>query len=236
MKESESIEEIKDFIPNFEESAKRLLRTLNHILDISKIESEKISLQKKNFLLDEVIRKSVELFEIQALRKNLSFDLELAGTGITVNLDEDLLIQILNNLISNALKFTSEGGIIIRIDRKMIGASEFAEIVVSDTGIGIPEDKYDLIFHAFRQASEGLARQHEGTGLGLTIVKKYTEMMGGRVSVESIIGKGSQFILQFPVAEKTFTTETGRLSESVEPLSNDPVKESRRNVLYVDDE
>ena len=236
LKESESIEEIKDFIPNFEESAQRLLRTLNHILDISKIEAEKIKLQKKNFLIDEVILRSVGLFKMEALRKNLWFNLDVPGTGIMVNLDEDLLIQILNNLISNALKYTSEGGITIHIEKKIIDGSEFAEIIVSDTGIGIPEDKYDLIFLAFRQASEGLARQHEGTGLGLTLVKKYTELMGGRVSVESAFGKGSHFILQFPLAERSSTTDKKISAGSGEQAANDILKVPGGNVLYVDDD
>ncbi len=198
LKESESIEEVHAFTNLFEESTKRLLRTLNQILDISKIEADTITLYNKDIIINEVIKKSIETFKPEANKKNLYINQDIPKANFVLNLDEDLFISTINNLLSNAIKFTESGGITIRVTKENDDAG-YLKIIVQDTGIGIPEDKFDLIFEPFRQVSEGFARHHEGTGLGLTLVKKYTEMMGGRITLKSELTKGSSFILHFPL-------------------------------------
>ncbi len=198
LKESESIEEVHAFTNVFEESTKRLLRTLNQILDISKIEADNITLYNKDIIISEVLKKSIETFKPEANKKNLYINQDIPKENIVLNLDEDLFISTINNLLSNAIKFTESGGITIQVTKEINDDSGYVKIIVQDTGMGIPEDKFDLIFEPFRQVSEGFARHHEGTGLGLTLVKKYTEMMGGSITLKSELTKGSSFILHFP--------------------------------------
>jgi PAS domain S-box-containing protein len=198
-KNSESLEEVRELSDLFEESAKRLLRTLNEILDISKIEADKVDVHMKEISVEEVIEKTTAIFKIEAEKKNLYFNLIIKERGITVYLDEDVFVHILNNLLNNAIKFTNTGGITVKVSKNLIESRNYLEIAVQDTGCGILEEKYDIIFEAFRQASEGYTRIHEGTGLGLTLAKKYTEMMNGKISVKSEIGKGSIFFLHFPI-------------------------------------
>jgi PAS domain S-box-containing protein len=239
MKESNSIDEIRELSEAFEHSANRLLRTLNKILDISKIESGQITLQKKEVALDDLIENALALFKLDAHKKNLSFNYNIQHKNIIVNLDEDLFINILNDLLHNAIKFTHEGGITIQLSKKIIRNSEAAEIIVSDTGIGIPKEKLNIIFKAFRQASEGYSRQHEGTGLGLTLAKKYTEMMNGTISVDSEIGKGTTFTLRFPLAGKSkAAAENGTEVKPGKDLSDqaDFTNTSLIKVFYIDDD
>ena len=104
----------------------------------------------------------------------------------------------MNNLINNAIKFTYQGGVIIQLDLVLVDSKSWAVIKVIDTGIGIQKQALGIIFDEFRQASEGLNRAFEGTGLGLTITKKSVELMDGKISVESFEGKGSTFNVCFP--------------------------------------
>ena len=113
-------------------------------------------------------------------------------------IDEHHFITILENLINNAIKFTKTGRITIETGLEISGTAKWAYLQVSDTGIGISHEKIETIFKEFRQASEGNNRQYEGTGLGLTITKKLTEMMHGTISVQSEPGSGSVFTVKFP--------------------------------------
>ena len=204
LKESDDIEEVHSFIGLFEDSIKRLLRTLNQILDISKIEAGDMTIYKKDILVDKVIQKVAAIYKPEIDKKNLYLNLDIPQDRIVLNVDEDLFINIMNNLVNNAIKFTKSGGISIKVSKKKIKDSWFAQIIVNDTGIGIPADKFYLIYEPFRQVSEGFSRHHEGTGLGLTLVKKYTEMMDGNIIFESKLGKGSSFILLFSDFQRKF--------------------------------
>ncbi len=236
-KNADSLEEVQDFLSAFETSAKRLMRTLNQILDISKIETENITLQKKNLIIDETVERVASLFKPEANAKKLLFNLIVHEKGMVVSLDEDIFVHIMNNLINNAIKFTGKGGVVIEIDKKNSEGIEFAEIVVRDTGAGIPKDKLNIIFEAFRQASEGFSRHHEGTGLGLTLSKKYTELLDGKISVESEQGKGSSFILHFPLVteNKSFIRNDEALSSATKGITIDNETPSCK-VCYIDDD
>ena len=109
---------------------------------------------------------------------------------------------MINNLVSNAIKFTSIGGVTVEVDKKLTGEEEKATLSVTDSGIGIPINSQEIVFEEFRQASEGLNRIFEGSGLGLSITKKFVEMMGGEISIHSKLGTGSTFRVSFPLSRK----------------------------------
>ncbi|MCX7612503.1 MAG: ATP-binding protein [Ignavibacterium sp.] len=180
------------------QSGNRLLETLNSILTISKIESEKFSLNYSEFDLKEVIEEVVEIFKPTAVKKNLNLTTEYSDEKMLIFSDNKLIREILNNLVNNAVKFTPKGSVnikaIINFEKNKLFLS------VSDTGVGIPEDKLGLIFEEFRQASEGLSRSFEGVGLGLSICKKYVDFLNGKITVTSKVNEGSTFTVEIPLS------------------------------------
>ncbi len=179
----------------------RLLQTLNQLLDLSRIEANKIELNLTELNVVPVILTSAKLFEAFARKKNLYIKIAIMKEKLISILDENLINQIINNLINNALKFTYSGGVTIEADEEIIENKKWVVINIIDTGIGIPKEGLQIIFEEFRQISEGLNRSHEGTGLGLTITKRSVQLMNGLLEVESILDKGSKFILKFPAVE-----------------------------------
>jgi PAS domain S-box-containing protein len=184
------------FLDGIYRSSNRMIETLTNILDISKFEADKIETKKEPTEIKYLLLEAFENFRYQANKKNLFFNKNInLPDKFTILSNDKLFRSIINNLLSNAIKFTLKGGINLNSyikDSNLI-------IEVEDTGIGIPQDKIDLIFDEFRQVSEGHARAFEGTGLGLAIVKKFTETLGVKVEVESKINVGSKFKLTFPI-------------------------------------
>lgn len=119
--------------------------------------------------------------------------------SLVITSDAKAIDSILNNLINNAIKFTSDGDVKVKLSEIDDAGSKSIVIDVIDTGIGIVESDLDMIFYEFRQASEGLSRSFDGTGLGLSVTKKYVNLLGGEISVKSSLGKGSNFRVQLPV-------------------------------------
>ncbi len=184
-------------------SSNRLMQTLNLILDLSKIESNNMDVVYKNINIKSVVEIETENFKNLARSKNLYLISDIKDAEVISYLDEKLLSQILNNLISNSIKFTNRGGITIEVNSEKEGNDLWAVISVIDTGIGIPQNSLNLIFEEFRQVSEGYGRSYEGIGLGLTIIKKSVEIMHGKISVISTVGKGSAFTVKFPATKIT---------------------------------
>ena len=187
--------EIKDMASAIYTSGQRLINTLNLILDLSRIEANKESLDIESLDVVSIIKDVVDHYSSAAWQRNLSLEFITRLDKIYSNLDERLFREVLNNLINNAIKFTNNGGITVSLSTdadKMI-------IKVIDTGIGIPSESLGIIFEEFRQVSEGYGRNFEGTGLGLTITKKFVEKLGGTISVESKTDIGSEFTVVFPV-------------------------------------
>ena len=180
-------------------SGNRLLNTLNLILQISKVESEKLDIHFEIFDSVEIVKEVINLWKVDAENGNLFLNLETIHGKIEVNLDKQFLYEIVNNLLSNAIKYTKNGGINVNLFQVEEIKKPWLIIQVKDTGIGISKENQGIIFDEFRQASEGLSRSFEGTGLGLTISKKLTEKLGGFISVESEIGIGSTFTVKLPV-------------------------------------
>jgi signal transduction histidine kinase len=177
------------------QSSQALLLLIDDVLDLSKIEAGKLELERTPFQLPALIQDARSLFADQASAKGLSLSITIADElNIAVVGDAHRLLQVLTNLISNAVKFTTEGTVTIAAtcqdDR---GATLRVRFTVADTGIGIPADKQNMIFEAFSQADSSTTRRYGGTGLGLSIARQLCQMMGGDIGVDSIVGKGSTF-------------------------------------------
>lgn len=192
-------DEQKDFADMIFQSGTRLMETLNQILDISLVESDKLDVKLSEFDVVNLTNEVVQLFELVAKNKSLYLEVVSAFDSLIIVQDIGLTRQVLNNLINNALKFTKEGGVRVNVMKETLDYKEYAVIKVTDTGIGIPEDKIDLIWEDFRQVSEGHGRSFEGTGLGLSLCKKFVDLLGGTIIIEeSILEKGTTFKVMIP--------------------------------------
>jgi len=198
-------DEQKDFLNHINLSANNLLIILNDILDLSKIESGKISFEKYRFNLNDSLDNIYKMFEHKIKEKNLQFTIIKESKVPSFLLgDQVRLNQILINLISNAVKFTLEGQVTLKISiySKLNNDTYNILFTISDTGIGIPFDKQADVFEIFTQASNNTTRRFGGTGLGLAISKQLVELQGGKIWFESIPNKGSKFYFYIPY-EKT---------------------------------
>lgn len=186
-------------------SGNDLLRLINDILDLSKVEAGKLDVNVSTIALADLSDDILRNFRRQAQAKALDLRVEVDdAVPASIQTDRQRLGQILNNLVSNAIKFTERGSISINID--MVPDGSLA-IAVADTGIGIPEDKLDQVFEAFVQAEGGTSRKYGGTGLGLSISRELAKLLGGAIKAESSPGEGSTFTLVIPVSlEKTEKT------------------------------
>ena len=182
-------------INSIDQSANILLRLINDILDLSKINAEKISFEKKTFNLRALLNNLEQTFSIIAREKGIDFQVFMSSnTPDEVVGDPTRLNQILMNLINNALKFTERGFVRIEVSKKNgLADTNSIHFKVVDTGIGISESKQQSVFAEFVQADDHITRKYGGTGLGLTIAKKLVEKMGGSLYLHSIVGEGSTF-------------------------------------------
>lgn len=183
----------------FNTNFKNLSKILNDILDFSKMEAGYFSLQKEPIDLKEILIGVHELFRAKAQEKNLEFRLDHPPSPIPLVLGDGTRIQqVLNNLVGNAMKFTSEGSILIRYEKMVLENGNRIYFEIEDTGIGIKKETVKNLFQNFAQADESITGKFGGTGLGLAICKKIVELMGGEVGVESVHGKGSKFWFWIP--------------------------------------
>ena len=186
----------KEGIQIIHRSGEHLLMLINDILDLSKIEADKLELMPKYFRLPEFLKDIVDLFRMRAKQKGIEFVYEQgAQLPATVHADEKRLRQVLLNLLSNALKFTQQG----RVSFKVSPTSSQIYFSVTDSGEGIAAENLETIFLPFRQVSD--QNYQEGTGLGLPISKRLVNMMGGELQVESVLGSGSRFWFKIPLPE-----------------------------------
>ncbi len=178
-------------------SSEHLLKLINEILDLSKIEAGHMKVEIADVTLRGIVREVVTTVEPLVKNKNLSCTMEFPDEEFMIRADRDRLRQIIMNLVSNAVKFTESGGITIRVTR-----SETEGIVtVTDSGIGIPKSELGAVFDEFHQVDGASTRKHGGTGLGLAIAKRFVELMKGSISVESELGKGSAFSIRLPIVK-----------------------------------
>jgi PAS domain S-box-containing protein len=193
-------------------SAENLLNLLNSILDYSKIEAGKLTVDELDFALEELVSGIVNTLKIKASEKGIDLSVEFDPRLPTVFTSDSVKItQVLTNLIGNAIKFTQEGSVKVRIQLiSKFSQKAYINFSVHDTGVGIPEDKINKVFNEFEQASNGITREFGGTGLGLSISKKLVELLGGTIHVESQVGKGSTFSfgLNLKVSDKVLVRDS----------------------------
>src|SRR5467141_3878934 len=175
-------------------SGRHLLSLINDILDLSKVEAGRMELDLGTFNLRMALENALTLIRERAVRHGLALELTVDETLGDVVADERKLKQVLLNLLSNAVKFTPEGG---RIDVRALPADGSVEVSVTDTGVGVAPEDQEAIFEEFRQVGHA-ARKREGTGLGLTLARKFVELHGGRLWVKSEVGRGSTFTFTLP--------------------------------------
>jgi PAS domain S-box-containing protein len=184
-------------------SGKRLQKTLDSVLQLSTLEAGVYEMEREELCLGPVVRESAKMFNLQAEEKSITLETHLPDSPVKGVWNEEALHRILENLLENAIKFTPKGGTVEVFVRVENGS---AVLEVTDNGIGIREEAVPDIFEAFRQESQGRTREYEGSGLGLSIVKRLTEALGGGVEVESEKGEGSRFVVRFPQAEENAGT------------------------------
>ncbi len=216
-------------LKDIKQSGESLLDIINEILDISKIEAEKLELEVIEFSIRDLIEKIIRLLSVKIFQEKLEFVCDISPEMPDILIGDPLRIrQILINLLSNAVKFTDEGLVGIQVELMEIrdGIAKIKFLVI-DTGIGIAEDKIENLFKLYSQADDSTTRTHGGTGLGLSISKKLVEMMGGEILIESTLDKGSKFLF-------TLTLKIGEQKDEPWKLQLEQSPEDI-NILIIDD-
>lgn len=205
-------------------SGSSLLTLIDEILDLAKIESGKMTLEYQDVVIDDVVKDLKNLFNPVFQEKKLQFNIEIED-DIQKNIQTDRLRvdQVLRNLLSNALKFTTEGSITLNI-KKDPKKEDFIIFSVKDTGIGIAEEKQKIIFEAFQQADGSTRRKFGGTGLGLSISREIARLLGGELTLTSKVNEGSEFSLIIPVKEVTEIVHSETDQDLVEIIREDVVE------------
>ena len=231
--------DIIGYAQNATAASETLLSLINDILDFSKIESGKFNLSEENYKLSDVIKSLVTMMRPRAEIKNLSFNLQVNPATENILFGDSVrLRQIVLNFLSNAVKYTRAGDVIFSVESKKISSNEtILKFTVKDTGIGIREEDIPKIFNDFERFDAKKNKNIEGTGLGLAITNKLVKMMNGKISVQSVYGEGSTFVVTIPqkIAGDEligdFTDETTSAKEKYQPLFVAPDAE----ILVVDD-
>jgi signal transduction histidine kinase/CheY-like chemotaxis protein len=212
--ETQLTAEQQEYLDTVKLSADSLLTVINDILDFSKIESGKVVLEAVDFNLRDMIEATLKTLAFRAHEKGLELLCEIAPeVHEAVSGDSSRLRQIIVNLVGNAIKFTQQGEVALRVSVDTENSADgILRFCVSDTGIGIPIEKQNLIFDPFAQADTSTTRKYGGTGLGLTISARLVGMMGGRIWVQSELGKGSQFYFTSKLKTSGKTPEIGTIA------------------------
>ncbi len=219
------------------QSGHRLLETLNLILDLSRIESDKLEVNLSKVDVLRIIDEIRDLFAEAASKKELFLITEYNVSCLNMMLDERMFSEVLTNLVNNAIKYTRKGGITIRVNLNSV--KKHVVISVEDTGIGIAQADQEIIWDEFRQVSEGRSRAFEGTGLGLTITKRFVEKLNGTITLQSQLGLGSEFIVTLPLTTECKWKERNdtHQTEGNEDIMIESYKpETPHKVLIIEDE
>jgi signal transduction histidine kinase len=186
----------KRWVGNIQSSGSRLLNLINDILDLAKIEAGKMEIRLSDFSLHDLCEGQLAMFRPLAEKKKIDLRGHVEPDLPALRQDAGKLQQILSNLLSNSVKFTPEGG---RVVLRGVVQAAWVELTVADSGVGIAPDEQELVFEKFRQSGNPLTREHAGTGLGLSIVRELAKLLGGQVTLESVLGRGSTFTVRLPV-------------------------------------
>lgn len=233
LKESNPSEDQKSFVALLENAGEGLLDLINDILDMSKVEAGLLELESISFNPDTVLRQSCSVFSINASAKGIDLEFEVSPDFPSRAIGDPVRIkQVLLNLIGNAVKFTSKGGVYVKAQAVESARTETLKLVftVHDTGPGIPKKQHQAIFENFTQADKSVTRKHQGTGLGLAISKSLSQMMGGDISVKSTPGKGSTFTFTATLSKDKSTPMVKQKNENESVINTNPQK-----ILLVED-
>lgn len=186
-------------------SGKRLLNTLTSLLSLTELESIKKELNFTYININEFCKDLINIYKSNSKNAAIEFKTELEPGIPDILLNERLLRESFSHILNNSIQYTESGFILVKTFTEFLSKTnqKILKIEISDTGIGIPKEKQKIIFEEFRQVSEGYGRNFEGTGLGLTITKKYTELLGGTVELESEVDKGTKIIFSFPITDNS---------------------------------
>ncbi|MEE8142788.1 MAG: response regulator, partial [Planctomycetota bacterium] len=228
----------KEFVPDLQKirgAGKHLLELINDVLDLSKIEAGKMDLYLETFDIEPMIRDVVTTIHPLVEKNANSFQVHCADDLGAMRADLTKVRQALFNLLSNSCKFTEQGTITLGSTREMVDGAAWVRFRVSDTGIGMTPEQIGKLFQAFSQAESSTTRKYSGTGLGLAITQKFCQMMGGDITVESVPGQGSTFIISLP-AEVVDPKAGGATSSAESPATTLPALEGVSTVLVIDDD
>ncbi|HEV8662211.1 MAG TPA: MASE1 domain-containing protein [Candidatus Methylomirabilis sp.] len=213
------------YVGHIQQSGRHLLEIINDVLDLSKVEAGVMELALERCLVRETLEGALNTIRPQATKKGLALDLDAPADLPVVSADPVRLKQILFNLLSNAVKFTPDGGKVTLQARHL--DSDWVEVAVADTGVGIPPEEQGKLFREFVQVSSAAGKRHEGAGLGLALTKKLVELHGGRIGLESAVGRGSRFAFTLPVAQPLAASRPAERAEEAP---------GERQVLVIEDE
>jgi PAS domain S-box-containing protein len=228
--------EEKEMAETINKGGRRLTNTLNLILELSRVEASKTEVNINPVNISDTTNSIVKLYKQAAVKKNLKL-LSYLNPEVIALVDISMFEKIVDNLLQNAIKYTNNGEVKVITGYEKTNKDEYTFIIVQDTGIGIPEKMLELIFEPFRQVSEGRSRHYEGMGLGLSITKKYTDLMNGYITVESKLGKGSKFKVMFPSSRMKMEKENKeKIIENILNVPFAPDESKNATVLVVEDD
>ncbi len=219
-------------------STQSLKELVSDILDFSKIESGELELEETPFGLQNLFEQVISIVSVKAHEKSIDFKFDYESVRrLRILGDRARLRQILINLIGNAVKFTDKGSVEVTTTRTAVNGETFLRIDVRDTGIGIDPKHFEMIFERFKQADSSVSRKYGGTGLGLPISLRLARLMGGNITVESTIGKGSTFTLIIPIEQEEEIAEL-QTDQSLNHLLSESIRErggKEKRLLLVED-
>ena len=201
--------------------SQELLHIINDILDLSKVEAGKLEIQKASFNILPLLNTLEVQFAALAKKKGLAFSVNNEMPCAAIFTDKHRLLQILQNLLGNAIKFTEKGRIELKVTSPTSSTCLFT---ISDTGIGIPQDNQTIIFQAFQQADGSDSRRHNGSGLGLSVSRQLAHLLGGRITLQSQVGEGSNFMLSIPTLDLPREISSDEITTNFTPSPQSPIK------------
>ena len=222
-------EEMESYIDVIMVSGKRMLNTLNDLMDMSMLETEQVKINTNEINLNDIFRSLHDFFKLEVTKKNMEifYHNPVSDNEMLIISDREKISGVLSNLIKNSIKYSAEG----RIDFGYKLKDDMIEVYVIDTGIGIPPDRLNAIFDRFVQADIEDVKVYEGSGLGLSISKAYIEMMGGSIWAESVEGEGSQFYFTIP-----YEVAKEKPNKQISISSSLPIEHNKLKILIVEDE
>jgi signal transduction histidine kinase len=203
----------REYADDIHAGATHLLEVINDVLDMARVEAGELRLREERFAVDRAIWAALHMVRGRATAKGLTLSVEAGIAGIELYADERLFRQIAINLLSNAVKFTPSGGA-VTVGIAAAGDGGL-DLTVADTGAGIPADRLDQVITPFFQIDGSLSRQHEGTGLGLALVKAYVERHGGTLHIASQVGRGTTVTCRFPASRLRCTAAPAMTEEAL---------------------